>query len=175
MYHGRLNILSAIAKAEVQKIDIRNHTKTIVEEEVAVEAPANIYINKKHLVTLLSSPSMLNELAVGHLFSEGILQTMHSIDELLIAGTDIHVKLKTGVKFNFNLNRFGKFVSSACGSLVDYLQLLSQINSKIARDTTTRREFPNYFQDERECDFIHPHKIRWSNRLCVWKLWGLAH
>lgn len=131
MYHGRLNILSAIAKAEVQKIDIRNHTKTIVEEEVAVEAPANIYINKKHLVTLLSSPSMLNELAVGHLFSEGILQTMHSIDELLIAGTDIHVKLKTGVKFNFNLNRFGKFVSSACGSLVDYLQLLSQINSKI--------------------------------------------
>jgi FdhD protein len=126
-----LNNLSATAKAKVHKIDIKQHSTNIVQEEVAVEAPANIYINKKHLVTLLSSPSMLNELAIGHLFSEGMLKTKDSIDELLIAGTDIHVKLKAGAKVDFDLNRFGRFVSSACGSLVDYLRLLAQINSKI--------------------------------------------
>ncbi|WP_455368265.1 formate dehydrogenase accessory sulfurtransferase FdhD [[Eubacterium] cellulosolvens] len=123
--------MSAIAKAKVHKIDVKNHSTTTVQEEVAVEAPANIYVNKKHLVTLLSSPSMLSELAVGYLLSEGILKTKNSIDELLIAGTDIHVKLKAGDKVDFDLSRFGKFVSSACGSLVDYLRLLAQINSKI--------------------------------------------
>jgi FdhD protein len=126
-----LNDLSATAKAKVQKIDIKTHSKSIVQEEVAVEAPVNIYINKKHLVTLLSSPSMLNELAIGHLFSERILKTKDLIDELLIAGTDVHVKLKAGAKVDFDLNRFGKFVSSACGSLVDYLDLLAKIDTKI--------------------------------------------
>ena len=126
-----MNNLSATAKAKVYKIDIKQHSTTTVQEEVAVEAPANIYINKKHLVTLLSSPSMLNELAVGHLFSEGMLTTKDSIDEVLIAGTDIHVKLKAGAMVDFDLNRFGRFVSSACGSLVDYFRLLAKINSKI--------------------------------------------
>jgi FdhD protein len=128
---GRLNNLAATAKAKVYKIDIKKNATAIVEEEVAVEAPANIYINKKHLVTLLSSPSMLNELAVGHLFSEGMIKAKDSIDEILVAGTDIHVKLKTEAKVDFDLNRYGRFVSSSCSSLIDYLRLLSQINSKI--------------------------------------------
>ncbi|WP_455278024.1 formate dehydrogenase accessory sulfurtransferase FdhD [[Eubacterium] cellulosolvens] len=123
--------MSATAKAKVHKVDIKKHSIVIVQEEVAVEAPANIYINKRHLVTLLSSPSMLNELAVGHLFSEGMLKTKDSIDEVLIAGTDIRVKLKAEANVDFDLNRFGRFVSSSCGSLVDYLRLLAQINSKI--------------------------------------------
>jgi FdhD protein len=123
--------LSATAKAKVHKIDIKKHSITVVQEEVAVEAPANIYINKKHLVTLLSSPSMLNELAVGHLFSEGMLKTKDSIDEVLSAGTDIHVNLKAEANVDFDLNRFGRFFSSSCCSLVDYLRLLAQINSKI--------------------------------------------
>jgi FdhD protein len=124
--------LSATAKADVYKVDVGEGPASIIEEEVAVEAPANIYLNKQHLVTLLSSPTMLCELAVGHLFSEGILKDKETIKEVLVAGTDVHVKLKSAAEVELERIKIGRVVTTACGSLVDYLALLAQIKTKIS-------------------------------------------
>ena len=107
-------------------------TASTVEEEVAVEAPANIYLNEKHVVTLLSSPYMLGELAVGHLFTEGILTEKEMISEVLVAGTDIHVRLKQDAKVDLERRRLGRFVTTACGSLIDYLELMARIRKEVS-------------------------------------------
>jgi len=45
----------------------------IIEDDVAVEIPFNIIINKKHCITLLASPDSIKELEIEYLLSEGII------------------------------------------------------------------------------------------------------
>jgi len=132
--------LSATAKARVLKVDLRDGSTSTVKEEVAVEAPANVYLNDNHVVTLLSSPYMLGELAVGYLFSEGMLTEKGMISEILVAGTDVHVRLKQDAKVDLERARLGRFVTTACGSLVDYLQLMARIKREISRDYSVSAE-----------------------------------
>ena len=132
--------MSATAKAKVFKVDLRERTTATVEEEVAVEAPANIYLNEKHVVTLLSSPYMLGELAVGYLFSEGILTEKEMISEVLVAGTDVRVRLKQNANVDLEQRRLGRFVTTACGSLIDYLELMARIRKEISRDYSVSAE-----------------------------------
>ena len=132
--------MSATAKAKVYKIDTKEGLTAVIEEEVAVEAPTNIYLDQTHIVTLLSSPSMLSELAVGHLFSEGILREKESIRDVLVAGTDVHVRLKPEAKANLEATRLGRIVTTACGSLTNYLKVLTQANTKISSNYSVSTE-----------------------------------
>ncbi|HCM97124.1 MAG: formate dehydrogenase family accessory protein FdhD [Chloroflexi bacterium GWB2_49_20] len=49
---------------------------------VIIEAPVDISINAKHWLTLMCTPSHLDELAIGFLYNEGIIKT---IDEIRLA------------------------------------------------------------------------------------------
>lgn len=133
-------MLSPTAKATVSKVDVREGLTSTVKEEVAVEVPANIYLDKKHVVTLLSSPSMLGELAVGYLFSKGVLDDRGMISEVLVGGTDIYVKLKPGVKVDLEPGQLGRVVTTACGSLVDYLESIAPIETKISTEYSVSAE-----------------------------------
>lgn len=126
--------MSSTAKATVWKVNLTEDSILMIDEEVAVEVPVNIYINKQHIVTLLTSPSMLTELAVGHLFTQGFLEDKAVIDEVLVAGTDIHVKLKPKVKIELESSKLGRVVTTACTSLVDYLQLVVRLKANIESD-----------------------------------------
>ena len=50
-------------------------------DEVASELPIRLMLNNEPLVTLLCTPSELEELAVGFLLSEGLLRDKSSIKE----------------------------------------------------------------------------------------------
>lgn len=83
---------------------------------------------------------MLGELAVGHLFAEGILTEKAVISEVLVAGTDIHVRLRQDAGVDLMRRRLGRFVTTACGSLVDYLELMARIRKEISRDYSVSAE-----------------------------------
>jgi formate dehydrogenase assembly factor FdhD len=67
----------------VEKIDTRTYLRKMVEEPVATEAPLNVFVNDRYVITLLATPKLQKELALGWLFTEGVLQ---SLDEIKKSG-----------------------------------------------------------------------------------------
>lgn len=53
---------------------------------VVEEVPLSIFINGRHYVTAMISPSMRKEFVIGHLFSERIVRFMSEIESLEIEG-----------------------------------------------------------------------------------------
>ena len=67
---------------EVLKIDSEG-TRTIVDL-VAEEVPATLFAGDKELVTLLASPTDLDELAVGFLYSSGLVEADQDFGEIRV-------------------------------------------------------------------------------------------
>lgn len=55
-----------------------------VDDWVVVEYALQIFLNGVDLVTILCTPKSLEELVVGHLFSEGILESLDDLIEVVI-------------------------------------------------------------------------------------------
>lgn len=65
-----------------------------VIDEVASELPVRLVLNNEPLVTLLCTPTELEELTVGFLLSEGIIQTKSSIRKLEIPDNEPAVRVE---------------------------------------------------------------------------------
>lgn len=63
-------------------------------DELALDEPTCIFVNGEYLVTLIASPLMNKELAVGHLLSESIIQDINEIKSIKFKENDIHIELK---------------------------------------------------------------------------------
>ena len=69
---------------EVQIMKIHNDRRVIESDLVAREVPFTINLNGSELVTLLTSPSDLRELAAGFLFSSGLVKRREEIESITI-------------------------------------------------------------------------------------------
>lgn len=58
---------------EVQAWRIKGGCQEEILDPVVIEAPLTIFLNERELVTLLCTPEHMDELAVGFLYSEGLL------------------------------------------------------------------------------------------------------
>ncbi len=70
--------------------------KPITEEtidELALDEPICIFINGEYHVTLIASPQMKKELAVGHLISEAIIQNPQEIRSITFRENDVYIDL----------------------------------------------------------------------------------
>jgi len=104
---------------EVEKIPIIRLTegeKLNVEDVVVRETPFTIILNNEELVTLLCSPSDLKYLAVGFLFSEGLLHSKDEINKILIDEPRgiVRVETKDGSQAGKDV-LFKRFLTSGCG------------------------------------------------------------
>ena len=75
------------ATVQIKKIDLQSNIHHTMTDKVALEAPVNIFVNEEYVITLLSTPSMQEELAIGWLFTENVLQTIDQIAQILIDNT----------------------------------------------------------------------------------------
>jgi len=72
---------------EIEKIPILRLTeksRSNIDDTVASELPLTIILNKQELVTLLCSPKDLRYLAIGFLFSEGLLRNKDEIKKIMV-------------------------------------------------------------------------------------------
>ncbi|MFZ5640163.1 MAG: formate dehydrogenase accessory sulfurtransferase FdhD [Bacillota bacterium] len=69
---------------EVQAWRIKEGRREEILDPVVVEAPLTIYFNERELVTLLCTPEHLDELAVGFLYSEGLLGSREDFGSVLV-------------------------------------------------------------------------------------------
>lgn len=107
-------------EVQISRIDIQRHKLEHVQDRVAEEKPLHIFLDHVHYATILCSPTLLRELAVGHLLSEGLLKSIDEIGEISIKRTGkCQVRLKKGVdaQKRIQVSRpFARFVSTTCGS-----------------------------------------------------------
>src|SRR4030042_6090471 len=72
---------------ETEQLPVLKFTETgssSGEDVVATESPLTIILNNRELVTLLCSPAGLKYLAVGFLFSEGLLKSKDDIKKIMV-------------------------------------------------------------------------------------------
>jgi len=104
---------------ETEKISILKFTETgsvSIEDVVARESPLTIILNNQELATLLCSPADLKYLAVGFLFSEGLLKSKDEIKKIIVDEQRGVVRLETETDTQTaSSGLFKRFITSGCG------------------------------------------------------------
>jgi len=108
-----------------------NHVDGVIDI-VASELPVTLIINNEPLVTLLCTPSELEELAVGFLLSEGILSKKESIKRLEVIEKEMAVRVElTDLPADFASLFEKRTISSGCGKGITFSTLRSQADRRI--------------------------------------------
>jgi FdhD protein len=85
--------MDSVTELPIQRITAEGRIET--QDTVVQELPLTIFLNDKELATLLCSPSALDALAVGFLFSEGIIESKDEIAEIAVDAGGGLVKVRT--------------------------------------------------------------------------------
>jgi len=111
-------------ESEIERIPILRLTeesRSNIEDVVAREFPLTIILNNQELVTLLCSPKDLRYLAIGFLFSEGLLEGKDEIKKVIVDEQRGVVRVETNEdKALANELIFKRFISSGCGRGVSF-------------------------------------------------------
>ncbi len=104
---------------ETERVSILKFTETGstgIEDMVAKESPLTIILNNQELVTLLCSPENLKYLAVGFLFSEGLLKSKDEIKKIIVDDRRGVVRVDTEGDTELASDAlFKRFITSGCG------------------------------------------------------------
>jgi len=104
---------------EVEKVPVLKLTDkgaTGIEDIVARESSLTVMLNDQDVVTLLCSPVDLKYLAVGFLFSEGLLKSKDDIKGITVDDRRGVVRVETGADDQLaNEELFKRFITSGCG------------------------------------------------------------
>lgn len=109
----------------IKKVNISKANNEMCEEIidlVIVEMPLKIYINYQLYTVLMCTPDEVKELAIGYLFSEGIITSIDDIKSVEERFDDrVCVVLKEDMKVNYEKI---KIKSSGCGNASTQLEFL---------------------------------------------------
>ncbi|MFQ6065413.1 MAG: formate dehydrogenase accessory sulfurtransferase FdhD [Candidatus Bathyarchaeia archaeon] len=118
--------MSTTVKAE--RVEVSTGNRKTIEESVAMEVPVNIYVNDRYLITLLATPRLQRELALGWLFDEGVLQSFRDIEETAVNQNNVNVTTKESLQEE-RLQVIGvtRILTTACGlSISKFLKAMGE-------------------------------------------------
>jgi FdhD protein len=141
-------------QVNITKLDLSRGKAQRITDYVAEEKPLYLFVNTTFWATILCSPTNLKELAVGHLLSEGILESTEEIREVVLKENDdtCVVKLKEGVNVEdrVKLSRLHtRVIPSACGSGSPYqytgktphVESKMQVKAQVVFDSVNQLNF----------------------------------
>lgn len=99
----------------VPVVRVTEEGRTDIEDVVTRELPLTILLNDKELVTLLCSPWDLDSLAVGYLFSEGLLKDKNDVRRLIVDDRRGVVRVETANATEPTDEVFKRLITSGCG------------------------------------------------------------
>ncbi|MDH5461548.1 MAG: formate dehydrogenase accessory sulfurtransferase FdhD, partial [Candidatus Bathyarchaeota archaeon] len=115
-------------RVKAERIELLTGARKKIEEPVATEVPINIYVNDRYLITLLATPKLQRELALGWLFDEGVLQSLDAVREVTVDKNDVSVKTNESLQEG-RLQAIGvtRILTTACGlSITKFLKVMSE-------------------------------------------------
>ncbi len=155
-------------ESEIEKIPILRITeesRSNIDDVVVREFPLTIILNNEELVTLLCSPRDLNYLAVGFLFSEGLLESKGEIKKITVDDQKGVVRVETDKDRALANNLiFKRLITSGCGRGASFysaadVQNQAKIESRIkisARQVLSlMRDFQHQSQIYRTTGGVH--------------------
>lgn len=103
-----------------------------IEDVVAREFPLTIIFNNRELVTLLCSPAHLDYLAVGFLFSEGLLKNRGEIKKVAVDQQRGVVRVETDEVEDLDRDvLFKRLITSGCGRGATFYSAGDTTNQKV--------------------------------------------
>lgn len=86
-----------------------------LDDSVAMDAPICIFVNDEPFRTLIATPSLLDELAIGHLVAEGVISEKQEIKELTVNSLRVDVILTHDINIDDLLLGKSRLLTTACG------------------------------------------------------------
>jgi FdhD protein len=107
-------------KRSISTTRIKKGKKLKEMDEVLVETPIDILINSKPLVNIVCLPKDLQDLAVGFLFSVGIIDSVNEVKDIVINEQEEKVALtledsKLDLLETLELNPVSRVIDTSCG------------------------------------------------------------
>lgn len=113
--------------------------KIVEQDDVVVrETPLTIFVNDEELVTLLCLPQHQSNLAVGFLFSEGIISSKSEIESLIFNENKGAIWIKLTKPFVMDENfRKGRTVTTGCARGLTFHQVFEKWNGDFVASKLT--------------------------------------
>jgi FdhD protein len=113
-------VTSMMSQVHIVKLDISTGKSQELTDYVAEEKPFYLFVNTTFWATILCSPADLQELAVGHFLSEGVLKSVEEIEEVVLKEPEgacyVKLKPKINVEDRVRLSKLhARVIPSACG------------------------------------------------------------
>lgn len=114
-----------VRKVKIVKVQLDDEKVQNIQDYIAEEIPLHLFINNKLLVTIMCSPTDLKEFAIGHLLSEGIIESVNEIEQATISDREnsCYITLKQAVNIEKRIslvNLRNRVIPSICGSISPY-------------------------------------------------------
>lgn len=121
-----------------------NESMTQSSHDVVMEVPLAVYVNGRHALTAMISPTMLEEFVTGLLYTEKIISKLEDIESLRIeekgeGKNSSALSASVLTKNPFSIMLSGKTVLSGCGGDTSYLDAdrLPRIRSDMVIELST--------------------------------------
>lgn len=94
----------------------RDGTSTLFDDEIAVDTPFCIFVDDQPYRTLIASPGKLRELTLGHLLTEGIIESLDDIEEDSVRRDRADIWLRNPVDLSEARYRHDRVLTTACNT-----------------------------------------------------------
>lgn len=99
---------------KIKRINLDGTTE-LREDSVALDEPVCIFVNDEPYRTLIASPSMIEELAIGHLYTEGVISTLGEVISTNVMPLRIDVELNHKIDQRKIISENARLLTTACG------------------------------------------------------------
>jgi len=127
---------------KINAIEIKQGISHDIEVLVPREFPFTIYLNGEKLVALLATPRELKELAVGYLYSEGILKELADLEEVLVNEEKRTILLTTTKNIHLEKIIDRRFITSGSGKGASFFNIseVENIEKSNSKKTISSRD-----------------------------------
>lgn len=162
------------ASFPVRRID--KGSKTDISELVAEEVPVTIILNDRELVTVLCSPVNLKYLAVGLLFSEGLIADADEINRIAVDESRGMVRIRTKEEKDFARELSStRVLTSGCGRGASFYRASDATIQKVESEAKVSasevsslvREFQGSSRTYKETHGVHSAALCDANSILV--------
>ena len=112
-----MSLRPAYVKVNVRKLNLASKLDEMIEDYVAVEAPIEVTLNGSPVATLLATPTQTEDLALGLVIDEGMIEGVANIVYIRAIGNTVNIEAEDSAFRKENLRDMG-LILSACGSTI---------------------------------------------------------
>ena len=110
----RLDDMMCTEQVKIRRI--KGEVSAFISDEVARDVPICIFLNDEPFITLIASPGKYRELAIGHIFCEGIIPCLDDVEHIDLFKERVNIKIRKEIDPTGLGLRKMRLITTACGT-----------------------------------------------------------